>query len=111
MVHSDFRKYHLERLKDNKEAIMYLEIAIQEFEQDGDTQAFLMALRDVAEAQGGMTQLSNKTKLSRTSLYKALSSHGNPKIDTISNILKGLGFRIKLEPYKVSRKNHYKELL
>ncbi len=98
MIKSDFRKYHIEKLKDVNEALMYLEIALLEFEEDGHSEAFLMAIKDVAEAQGGMTMLSKKTKLGRTGLYKTLSAAGNPKINTISTILKGLGFKIKLEP-------------
>lgn len=51
-----------------------------------------MALRHVAEAQGGLGKLSKKTHLNRESLYKTLSSKGNPKLQTIGILLKGLGF-------------------
>jgi len=104
MAQTDFRKYHIEKLQDPEEAIVYLEIALREYEKDGDTEAFLLALRDVAESQGGMTKLSQKTNLSRTSIYKTLSSHSNPKINTICAILKGLGFRIRLEPIFIKRR-------
>ncbi len=97
MTKGDFRKYHIDKLKSDNEAIKYLEIALQEFEVDGDSEAFLMALRDVAEAKGGMSRLAKRSKLSRTSLYKALSRKGNPKINTISSILSGLNLRIRLE--------------
>jgi len=52
MEQIDFRKYHLEKLQDPEEAIIYLEIALREYEKDGDTEAFLMALSDVATSQG-----------------------------------------------------------
>ena len=46
--------------------------------------------------QGSLTdifgRLSKKTYLNRESLYKALSSRGNPKLQTIGLLLKGLGF-------------------
>ncbi len=96
----NFRDYHIEKLKDINEATIYLEIALQEYEGDDDAKAFLLALKDVAEAQGGITQLSQKTKMSRPSLYKTLSSKGNPKINTFSRILRELGFKIRLEPIK-----------
>ncbi len=88
----------LEHLKDAEEARVYLEVAIEEYEQDGDKAAFLLALRDVTEAQGGIGQLAERTKLSRQSLYKALSARGNPRLNTIGRILHGLGFRLAVEP-------------
>lgn len=99
-MNKDFREYHLNKLVDANGAALYMEIALEEFERDGDKEAFLMALRDVAQAQGGVMKLANITGLSRTSLYKSLSKNGNPKINTISTVLKGLGLRIKIEPIK-----------
>jgi len=92
-----FREYHLEKLKDPQEAKIYLEVALEEFEKDKDTEVFLLSLRDVAEAQGGLGALSKKIHLNRQNLYKALSKKGNPKIDTIGTILRGLGFRLSVE--------------
>ena len=90
-----------ERLADPEYARVFLDVALEEYEQDGDTEAFLLALRDVAEAQGGLTQLARRTKLNRQNLYKALSSKGNPRLQTVETILHGLGFRLSVEPVKV----------
>jgi probable addiction module antidote protein len=90
-----------ERLADPEYARVFLDVALEEYEQDGDTEAFLLALRDVAEAQGGLTQLAKRTKLNRQNLYKALSSKGNPRLQTVETILHGLGFRLSVEPAKV----------
>ena len=49
-----FREYHLEKLKNPKAAKVYLEVALEEFEKDKDKETFLKALRDVAEARGGL---------------------------------------------------------
>jgi DNA-binding phage protein len=38
-----------------------------------------MALRNVAEAQGGLGKLAKKAHVGRESLYKTLSKTGNPK--------------------------------
>jgi DNA-binding phage protein len=38
-----------------------------------------MALRNVAEAQGGIGALAKKAHVGRESLYKTLSRTGNPK--------------------------------
>ena len=86
-----------EDLKDPLEAKAYLEVALENYEEDKDVEAFLMALRDVAEAQGGITRLAKRTHLNRQNLYRALSSHGNPKLETIGTILHGLGFKLSIQ--------------
>ncbi len=98
----DFKDYHIEKLRDPEEARVYLDVALEEYQQDGDTEAFLLALRDVTEAQGGITKLAERTKLNRQNLYKALSSKGNPKLQTVETILHGLGFRLSVEPVKMT---------
>lgn len=52
----------------------------------------------VAEAHGGMTALSRKTKLNRESLYKMLSENGNPDIRSILILLQAMGLRLSMEP-------------
>ncbi len=86
-----------ERLKDSEQASIYLSIAVEEYEKDGDTRAFLLALRDVTQAQGGMAKLAKKTKLNRESLYRTLSGNGNPRISTLENILSNLGFCLSIQ--------------
>ena len=88
----DYEEWLINSLKKKKEAAAYLQVALDEYQKDGDLEAFLMALRHVAEAQGGLGKLSKKTHLNRESLYKTLSSRGNPKLQTIGILLKGLGF-------------------
>ena len=94
----DFKDYNLEKLRDKKEARLYLSLALEEYEQDGDVKALLLALRDVAEAQGGISKLAERTSLNRQNLYKALSSHGAPRFETVGTILRALGFRLSVEP-------------
>jgi uncharacterized protein YuzE len=48
----------LRRLKDPELAQAYLEAAVESYEGDGDTQALLLAMRDVTEAQGGIDELA-----------------------------------------------------
>lgn len=95
---TQFRAYHIDKLMNAKTARVYLEVALEEFEKDGDKEIFLKALRDVAEAQGGLSLLAEKTHLNRQNLYKALSTRGNPKLETIGVILNGLGFRLSVAP-------------
>ncbi len=91
-----YKDWLQEYLSDPEEARGYLEVAIEEYEEDGDTEAFLLALRNVAEAQGGLGVLAKRTGLNREHLYKALSPKGNPRLRTIGAILHGLGFRLSV---------------
>jgi len=88
----NYDEWLINSLKNKKAAAAYLQVALQEYQKDGDLKAFLLALRHVAEAQGGLGKLSQKTHLNRVSLYKTLSNKGNPKLQTIGILLKGLGF-------------------
>lgn len=92
--------YHdnlVESLKDIEKAEAYLKVAFEEYEEDKYPEIFLLALKNVAEAQGGISKLAIKTHLNRQNLYRALSSKGNPTLDTLDAILHGLGFRLSIE--------------
>ena len=84
----------IEALKDPREAAAYLNAAMEE----GDRELFLLALRNVAEAHGGMTALSRKSKLNRESLYKMLSKNGNPEIRSILTLLHSMGLKLSIVP-------------
>jgi probable addiction module antidote protein len=95
-ITGDYHDWLMHFLKNKKEAASYLQTALDEYQSDGDLDAFLLALRHVADAQGGIGLLSKKTHLNRESLYKTLSSKGNPKLQTIGILLKGLGFEFSI---------------
>ena len=80
----------IESLRDPGEAEAYLNAALEE----NDSELFLLALRNVAEAQGGVAQLAEKAKLNRESLYKTLSERGNPEFRSLEALLHALGFRL-----------------
>ena len=80
----------IESLRDAHESEEYLNAALEE----DDPELFLLALRNVAEAQGGVAQLAEKTKLNRESLYKMLSERGNPELRSLDVLLHALGFRL-----------------
>ncbi len=91
--------YHdefVESLKNPGEAFGYLQVALEEYQEDGDSEALLVALRNVALAQGGIAKLAKKTHLNRQNLYNILSKKGNPRLDTFGTILKGLGFKLAI---------------
>ena len=51
---TSFKENLLKALADPKEAQAYLEAALAAYEADNNTDALLLAMRDVAEAQGGI---------------------------------------------------------
>ncbi|MGE3622757.1 MAG: addiction module antidote protein [Bdellovibrionales bacterium] len=55
------------------------------------------ALGTVARARG-MSRIARKSGLSRESLYKALSSGGNPEFATIIRVLNALGLKLSVTP-------------
>jgi DNA-binding phage protein len=56
----------------------------------------MLALRNVAEAQGGVNTLVKKAEVNRQNLYRILSSKGNPRLSTLGNVIRGLGFRLSI---------------
>ena len=90
----------LASLRDPAEASAYLEAALK----DGDPKLFLLALKNVASAAGGISGLAKKSKLNRETLYRTLSKKGNPELTTLHAILESLGLQISITPKKKSRK-------
>lgn len=80
-------------LQDPKEAAAYLDAALEA----GDRAAFLLAIRNVIDASGGMTQIARYTGLNRENLYRVLSEQGNPELNSLEKLLKGLGLRLAVE--------------
>ena len=93
-----FKDYHIEQLRDPDDAKIYLSVAIEDYEKDEDIDAFLLAVRDVAEAQGGISKLAERLSLTDEGLNKVLSENGNPQLNTIREILHELGFKFSIEP-------------
>ena len=87
----------IERLKDPREALSYLEAALEAYEEDSDTVALLLALRSVAYAQGRIGKLTAGTGISRDLLDAAPAGNLNPRLDNLPAILSSLGFRVRLE--------------
>jgi probable addiction module antidote protein len=85
-----YKESLLESLKDPETAAEYLTACLD----DGDVDVFLLALRDVAEAQGGIRKLSGRARLNRENLYRMLSRSGNPSLTSLDSVLSSLGLRL-----------------
>jgi probable addiction module antidote protein len=77
---------------DSPEAInAYMEEALET-----DDPAFIArALGTIARARG-MSEIAKKAGLSRESLYKALSTEGNPEFGTIIRVMHALGLKFSI---------------
>lgn len=93
----DYQEKLIQDLQDPKLASAYLNEALK----DEDPRIFLLALKNVCEAQGEeMTDLARRTKLSRENLYRILSKKGNPKLNNIISLLNAVGFQLSVFPHK-----------
>lgn len=103
-----FKDYLTEKLSDPVEAQAFLDAALREYEQDGDTGALLLALRYLTEAQGGIPQLSRRANLNKQNLYKILTAKTSPRFDTMISIISGLGYHLEpqITTHIVSTKVH-----
>lgn len=89
-----YQRNLLEALKNPVEAAEYLNAALE----DGESEVFLLALRDVVDSYGGMGKLAASTSLNRENLYRMLSTKGNPEFFSLSTVLDAVGFRLAVEP-------------
>ena len=64
-------------------------------------EAFLVALRDVAEAQKGVAKVAKQARVNREHLYRTLSKQGNPTLSTIGSVLDVLGLKVLIVPQQV----------
>jgi probable addiction module antidote protein len=88
-----YRESLLESLKSPDEAAEYLTACLE----DADVRVFLLALRDVVEAHGGIRALSRESHLNRESLYRMLSKSGNPSLDSLTAVLNACSLRLAVQ--------------
>src|SRR5215471_10330874 len=88
-----YRDHLLESLRNPEEAANYLNASLN----DKDPRVFLLALRDVADAHGGVRALSRDAGLNRESLYRMLSKSGNPSLESLGAVLKALGMQLAVQ--------------
>jgi probable addiction module antidote protein len=89
-----YEDWLIERLKHPEEAAAYVEAVIA----DGDQAAVMLALRQVAQAQGGVAAIARKANLTREATYRMLSSAGNPELKSLTALLAATGLRLAVKP-------------
>lgn len=89
-----YEDWLIESLKDPKEAAAYLEAAIE----DGDQAVLMLALRQVAQAQGGVAKIARKAKRTREATYRMQSKTGSPELRSLTAVLAATGLRLAVKP-------------
>jgi probable addiction module antidote protein len=80
--------------KDPLFAAKYLDAVLE----DGDQEELMLAMRRLADAFGGISELAESAKLNPTSLYRTLSHKGNPELRSMNALLKAMGMRLSIRP-------------
>lgn len=83
-----------EDLTDPVYAAQLLKVSLEEETLD----VFLVNLRDIVKARGGVTRIARAAGLGRESLYKTLSPGHSPEFKTICAILNALGLAVAFAP-------------
>jgi probable addiction module antidote protein len=94
------KNYLHERLLHPATAAAYLNAAVN----DDDPGAFLQALRNVADARGGIGAMANISGLNRQQLYRTLSTGGNPELRSLVKILGASGLRLYVIPKEPAKR-------
>ena len=79
-----------EQLRDAELSAEYLNAALAE----GDQAAFMLALRNVAKARGGVAAVARHAGMNRVALSRALSGTGNPELRSLTRILDASGLKL-----------------
>ena len=79
-------------LRDERDIAAYLKAMLE----DGEPLVVPVALRTVADAVGGMAVLTERSGLSRETLYRTLSDKGSPRLNTLAAILHAFRLRISV---------------
>lgn len=85
----------VQMLRENpQDAQLYLQVALEEIYEEQSVGAFMIALRRVIEARGGIGEIAARSGLSRQQLYKTLSEEGNPTLTTLMKITRAAGVKL-----------------
>ncbi len=86
----DYREDLMKRLKNFALREAYINAALEE----GDSKFLLTALKNCAEALGGLTWLNRKTHITQAALCKLLSKSGNLRYGNLKRVLYAFDLRL-----------------
>lgn len=80
-------------LRTPEEIAAYLNAVIEEM--GDDPRLLMIALRNVARARGGISELAREAKVDRVSLSRALSGHRTPRLETLAKVSSACGIKLR----------------
>ena len=95
-----YRDYLIGRLADTEEAIAYLETSQEEYQKDGDTVAFLLALQSIAKAQAGNNELLSQVYLLSGEVHRSRGEY-DLAIEDYDTVIKLTNTVIETNPNNV----------
>lgn len=90
----DLSEIFRNELRDPEFAAGYLQAALEE----NDLDTFLLALRDIVQANDEIAKTVQETDFGREKLYKTLSESRNPQFSTLQAVLKSVGLKFSITP-------------
>ena len=82
-----------DHLRTPQDIAAYLNAAIEEFE--GDPRLLMKAFRNVAAAQGGVSELARRADIDRVGPSRDLSGNRDPRLGTVMKIASACGVRLR----------------
>lgn len=98
MPKTEYAKDQLKRLQKTRYAAKYLKAALEE----GDEPAFLLGLRNVVEAHGGISAVARESSIARQHLHRMLAEGGNPTLSRLIAVLNAVGITLDFEAKDVA---------
>ena len=89
MKTASYKKILKTQLQDPERAAEYLTACYED-----SPEVFLVGLRDVVEARGGVGRAAKLSKLNRESLYRLFSHAGNPRLSSLNAVLSALRLKV-----------------
>ena len=68
--------------------------------ENGDQEELMLALRRISEAFGGVQKLARNARLNANTLYRTLSSKGNPELKSLRAVLRAMGMQLTVRPLR-----------
>ena len=93
-----WHEFLIEKLANREKAMSYLQVSLEEYLIDGDMPFFLKGIRNVVEAQGGISEVAKQAGISPKVLSKSLFGEEPLQLDIFSAILKVSGWQLSIEP-------------
>ena len=87
-------------LKKPEDIAAYLNATIEEMD---DPRLLMKAFRNVAEAQGGVSELARRAEIDRVALSRTLSGRRNPRLDTLAKVAEAVASNFSFLPSESPR--------